>query len=229
MKEIFETFLILAGVQGILLSAFLFTKKQNHTANIVLGIAMLALSISLFQNVYYSRGIYKQWIHLMGISYPFPYLYGPLFYIYTKLVSKKEEYFLPSNLMHFIPVFIVYCIGIPEYFASSADKIKFVENMIIEVRPPVYVLIESIIPIQGIVYTILTIRIVMEYNKKIKDSFSNIDVINLNWLKYLTYGMIIIWSIVAIMDIGSLIDPSLWGIENMLPLSIAILIYWIGY
>ncbi len=80
MNEAFETFYLLAALQGVLLSAFLFTKKQNHAANLVLAVAMLALSVELATVVYYSKGWYKLFPHAMGFSYPFPYLYEPSFF-----------------------------------------------------------------------------------------------------------------------------------------------------
>lgn len=229
MNEAFETFYLLAALQGVLLSAFLFTKKQNHAANLVLAVAMLALSVELATVVYYSKGWYKLFPHAMGFSYPFPYLYGPLFFLYIKLISKKEERLRAIELLHFTPILAFYCITAPIFFYSGEEKIAFVNNMFLNIHPPIFTIFEAIVPIQGITYTILTIKTVAEYNRSIKDSYSNIDLINLNWLKYLILGMIIIWSIVAFITVAELVMPPLSHIDALLNIPLSILIYSIGY
>ncbi|MGD0339616.1 MAG: helix-turn-helix domain-containing protein [Bacteroidota bacterium] len=229
MNEAFETFYLLAALQGVLLSAFLFTKKQNHAANLVLAVATLALSIELATVVYYSKGWYKLFPHAMGFSYPFPYLYGPLFFLYIKLISKKEERLRAIELLHFTPILAFYCITAPIFFYSGEEKIAFANNMFLNIHPPIFTIFEAIVPIQGITYTILTIKTVAEYNRSIKDSYSNIDLINLNWLKYLTLGMIIIWSIVAFITVAELVMPPLSHIDALLNIPLSILIYSIGY
>lgn len=229
MNEAFVTFYLLAALQGVLLSAFLFTKKQNHAANLVLAVATLALSIELATVVYYSNGWYKHFPHAMGFSYPFPFLYGPLFFLYARLISKKEEHFRAIELLHFTPVLAVYCITAPVFFYSGEEKITFLNNMFLGIHAPIYSIFDGIIPVQGITYTILTIKTVAEYNRSIKDTFSNIDLINLNWLKYLTLGMIIIWSIVALLFVASVVMPPLAYIDALLNIPLALLIYSIGY
>jgi AraC-like DNA-binding protein len=229
MNEAFGTFYLMAALQGVLLFAFLLTKKQNHTANLVLALATLALSIELVTVVYYAKGWYKLYPHLLGFSYPFPALYGPLFLLYAQLISKKKERLRGIDLLHFTPVFVIYCITAPLFFSSGEEMIKFLNNMMMNIHDPIFSVFESFVPVQGIIYTILTIKTVAEYNRSIKDSYSNIDLINLNWLKYLTLGMIIIWSIVAFLTVAELVMPPLSHSDALLNIPLAILIYSIGY
>jgi AraC-like DNA-binding protein len=229
MPGIFETLYLLAALQGVLLSVFLFTKKQNHAANIVLAVATLALSLELATVVYYTNRWYRLYPNLMGFSYPFPALYGPLFFLYAKLISKKEEHFRPIDLLHFTPVLVIYCMTAPIFFFSVEEKITLLDNMMMGIHDPIFSIFNGFIPIQGIIYTILTIKVVAEYNRNIKDSYSNIDLINLNWLKYLTLGMIIIWSIVALITVVSSVGLYFAHIDALLNIPLAILIYSIGY
>jgi AraC-like DNA-binding protein len=229
MNLTFETFYLLAALQGVLLSAFLFTKKQNHAANLVLAVATLALSIELATVVYYANRWYKIFPHLMGFSYPFPALYGPLFFLYAQLVSKKKEHVRAIDLLHFTPILAVYCFTAPILFYSGEEKITFLNNMMMNIHDPIFSIFDGFIPLQGITYTILTIKTVAEYNRSIKDSYSTIDLINLNWLKYLTLGMIIIWSIVALISIAIVLNLAFAQIGAFLNIPLSILIYSIGY
>jgi AraC-like DNA-binding protein len=229
MKEVFETLFLLAAAQGFLLSIVLFSRKENHTANRILAIAALCLSIDLLYAVYYSKEWYKLIPHLMGISYPFPFLYGPLFYFYAKFVSKQTDRFRRIDWLHFLPVMIVYVLVSPIYFYSGESKIEFLNNMMHSIHQPIFSVFEGIIPVQGLFYTFLTILVVKEYDKNIKNAFSNTDLISLNWLKYVTIGMIVIWSIVALSFALRAALQMNTGINAMVQISISILIYFIGY
>ena len=128
MNVTFDTFYLLASLQGVLLSVFLFTKKQNHAANLVLAVATLALSIELVTVVYYANGWYRLYPHLMSFSYPFPALYGPLFFLYAQLISKKKERLRAIDFLHFTPVLLIYCITAPVFFSSGEEKIFFLDT-----------------------------------------------------------------------------------------------------
>ena len=226
MKEVFETIYLLAAVQGILLTIVLLSRKQNHTANKILAVATFIISIDLLFAVYYSKSWYMVYPHIMGISYPFPLLYGPLFYLYVKLVSKKTARFRRIDLLHFLPVVIVYVLCIPVFFYSGEQKIEFVNNMIRGIHPPMFTVFENIVPFQGMLYTFYTIKLVRDYDKKIKDEFSNIDFINLNWLKYIALVGLFIWTIVALL---SFMRPLTARFDILIQISLSILIYSIGY
>lgn len=226
MQEAVVTLLLLAAIQGILLTIVLFVRKENHTANKMLAFAVFCLSIDLLSQVYYLKGWYKEFPHLMGISYPFPLLYGPSFYIYAKLVSKKESGFKKHNWLHFIPAMTVYLLCIPIYFYNGEQKIEFVKDMMHGVHPPLFSVFEAILPFQGMLYTFFTFKVIREYDRKIKDAFSNIDLINLNWLKYITSGGLVIWSIVLSLY---LLRPLTHSFGMLIQISISILIYAIGY
>jgi AraC-like DNA-binding protein len=229
MKDIFLTFFLLAGIQGILLSIILFSKKENHIANGVLAAAVFALSLDLFSANYYVRELYYRFPHLMGITYPFPFLYGPLFYLYTRLISKHEQKLRLIHLAHFLPFIIIYIISLPVYFAGVPEKIEFLKSMMNDHRPFVYSVINWIVPLQGIIYTVFIIKEVINYNKKIKNTFSDIEKINLNWLKYLAIGSAVIWSIAVLSYFFDIFVGQNQDFEFLLQFTICILIYTMGY
>lgn len=229
MTDIFLTIFLLAGIQGVLLSIILFSKKENHNANIILAAATFALSLDLFSSIYYDRGLFFRYPHLSGITYPFPFLYGPLFYLYTKLISKQINKLELKHLIHFIPCIIIYLVSIPVFFSSGQHKIEFVQAMMNNQGPFVYAIINWIIPLQGIFYTVFILKSVIDYNNKLKNNFSDIEKINLNWLKHLAYGSAAIWFIVVVSYMFDIALNRPTRFEYALQLAISILIYSIGY
>ena len=229
MKEFFETIFLLASIQGVLLSLVLLFRKENHSANIFLSLGILALSSELFASVYYSKGWYQTFIHFSGLTSPMPLSYGPLFYFYAKFLTKEHEKFSLKNLLHFLPFISAYIILSPVFFYPASEKLAFVQKAITGNQPLIFDIMEIVIPIQGLIYTVLMTVLVLNYNKEIKERYSNIEKINLDWLKYLTFSMILCWSIAALSRITIFfIDASL-EFEIVLHTSISVLIYTIGY
>jgi AraC-like DNA-binding protein len=98
--------------------------------------------------------------------------------------------------------------------------------MIHGIHTSMFTVFENIVPIQGMLYTIFTIKLVRDYDKKIKNEFSNIDLINLNWLKYIAFAGLVIWTIVALL---SIVRPLTARFDILIQISLSILIYSIGY
>src|SRR3990172_5336122 len=227
MITFFTYLFLLAGVQGILLSIFLITKKNNHSANIVLAAGVAALSLDLFQAVYYMNEWYIVYPHLMGITYAFAFLFGPIFYLYAKIISEGDNSFHKNYYYHFIPFILVLLYTVPVLLSGGEEKIIFLNRMIGGYPSVDYIIIDDLKPLYGIFYTVLTIRITSYYNKKIKDSFSNIDKINLNWLRNLAAAMVIIWFLIFATSIFDMVLKNSFNFA--VPVAISILIYSIGY
>jgi AraC-like DNA-binding protein len=229
MKEFFETIFLLASIQGVLLSLMLFLRKENHLANIFLSLGILALSSELFTAVYYSKGWYRDYPWFMGVTYSVAYLYGPIFYFYTKLLTKKIEKVSLINILHLLPFAAGYLVLLPLFLMPLPERLVSVEGMLFGKESFVYTLYEALIPFQGIIYTTLTVKLVINYNKKIRERFSNIEKINLDWLKYLAIGMIGCWFFSAVSTIIVLFIPNDKDFVIALHTAISILIYSIGY
>lgn len=218
----------MGSIQGLLLSLLLFTKKVNHTANVVLAITMFALSLDVFHSAYIIFGYYKEMPQFIGITYAFPFLYGPIFYLYAKLISSNSNDFKLKYYLHFIPFFIVVIYGIAfVYLKSNEFKFALLRG---EVETPLALEIMNYLkPFYGIMYVFLTIRVVRVYNSRIRNTYSNIERINLNWLKHLTIGLSVIWGIVVISYVVHAVADKNIEMDGFIYMSASILIYSIGY
>lgn len=227
--KIVEYILLLGAIQGILLSILLFSKKINHTANVVLGIAMLALSFDVFHSAYILFGYYFEFPHYIGITYAFPFLYGPIFYIYARLISSADNSFNPKYYFHFIPFVLVVIYGIVfVYFRSTEFKLTLIDNESVSAVPGLQI-INYLKPLHGIIYVLLTIKVLRGYNKNIKSSYSNIEKINLNWLRHLTIGLTVIWSIVVLSYLANILSERTVKLDHWIYMAASVLIYSIGY
>jgi len=221
--------LLLGAIQGILLAILLFTKKANHSANVVLAAAICALSLDIFHSVYIIFEYYLEFPHLVGLTFAFPLLYGPAFYLYSNLITSNKVIDRSKIYIHFIPFFLVVLYGMIFVYLESPDfKISLVSNESESPLPGIFFL-DYLKPIHGIIYVIFTIRVVLNFDKKIRNSYSNIEKINLNWLKHLSIGLSIVWAIVLISYIVDAMSSKEVDMDHLIYLSASILIYTIGY
>ena len=207
----------------------LFAKKDNHAANVVLAVGMLALSIDIFHSAYILFNYYETFPHFIGVTFAFPFLYGPIFYLYAKLVSSDNNSFKAKYYLHFIPFALVVIYGMVfVYFRGGDFKIALAKR---ELATPVPFLkfIGYLKPVHGIIYVFLTIKVVRDFNSKIKNSFSNIERINLKWLMHLTIGLSFVWGIVVLSYVVNFISAKEIHMDQFIYLAASILIYSIGY
>lgn len=196
-KSIIIYIFIIGAAQAVLLSIFLFNKQENKIANRLLAVTMLIFSVDLFNGVMFLTGNIKGAPFLIGLSNTFPYLYGPLIYIYTILLGHNKEGFKRSYALHFIPFLLVQIYALFFfYFEGAAYQLSLMD---LNIPNPWHIeLIGKLIPISGITYVILTLKEVSQFNNNIKESYSNIDRINLKWLTYLVIWTAIIWTVVIV-------------------------------
>ena len=107
MTSILTHVFLFAAVQGLFLVVLLFTRGENKKANAVLGILVGALSLDLLQASYTLNHLYREYPHLMGITYAFPFLYGPLVYLYARLLTSEQKNLETRDLLHFSPFFLI--------------------------------------------------------------------------------------------------------------------------
>ena len=190
---------------------------------------MFAISFDVFNSAYLMFGYYKEFPHFTGITYSFPFLYGPIFFIYARLISSGGNSINPKYYLHFIPFILVVIYGILFVYIKNGDfKVALVENNAESLLPGLQI-ISFLKPVHGIIYVFLTIKVVRVYNEKIKDSYSNIERINLNWLRHLTIGLIFVWGVVVISYIVNAFSEKNMKMDYLIYTTASILIYSVGY
>jgi AraC-like DNA-binding protein len=106
-------------------------------------------------------------------------------------------------------------------------------NIIMQVEqnnPPLHLLISGVaVAVQGLIYVIVALFVFREYLQKIKLTFSTIEKINLNWLKYFTIMALFVWIIVFGEEISRIISIDTGAISFLVPVLTSIFVYATGY
>jgi AraC-like DNA-binding protein len=166
-------------------------KKNKPPADILLIIWLIVIAIHLFLFYLFITGKIYDYPILMG-HLPYPLLHGPFLFLYTTALTRQPAKFKSVWLIHFIPILVLYLFLIPFFLLPPAEKINVYRNKGAGYETLMAINLISIF-VSGIAYIVASLVLLRRYRRSIKDEFSNIEKINLAWLRYLVYGLAVIW------------------------------------
>ncbi len=221
--------MLLAVVQGLLLTAFIFKKYRKLFANRFLGALIATYSIVLVYLLLDDLGLLKKYSFAIVFLVGFGLLASALNYLYVKYMVDKKAAFAKKNWLHFLPFALFEFYSFISLFIFHNKQMAFFPLQEESTLPTGFVIFNWTILIQSTIYMILSVRLLNRYARYIKDVFSSIDRITLKWLRNITYLVIFVLFIYMIENI-----LLLWGIHVSYQFSLscslmAICVFIIGY
>ena len=182
---------------AIFISAFQFVllinKKAKSFPDRILATWMLIITIHLISYYLNFLGYWDKYPHLVGTTVPFPFLYGPLLYLYILYSLKNENRLRKVDYIHFIPsIGSLLYMGKFYFFYSEEDKRLVDSGQLNDFEIFTKILLLGFI-ISAISYAVLSYRLLNNYKKLIDTNFSNDEDINLNWLKGFIWSFVVIF------------------------------------
>jgi AraC-like DNA-binding protein len=227
-----NTLLLLGALQGFILATVLvFATGNNAQANKVLALLVFTFSINLIIEVSYDSGAYFNWSWLIGLDTPIEFMYGPLLWFYTQLLISESDFSLKKHFWHFLPTILILLLWSGFFFSPSEQKISHLSELISRDSLDDEILFYWLaLLIQVLIYTLLVIIDLTRFQTKLKDCYSQIERINLNWLVILVCAIGVIWLAGSFQIIALAIGLDVSRQVLMLPtVSIVLTVYLIGY
>jgi AraC-like DNA-binding protein len=209
--------LMAGAAQGFLLSLVLFTiTKANKNANRLLALLLFLFSFMMFFHslAQLSPTVSEKPNHESLTQLVF-FLFGPLFYLYTVALTRKDFHFTWKTILHTLPFFTSIVLF---SLLQVGVKNESVASMIDKPLP-------WLMMIQMSIYLFWVIKVLQQYSRDLKQSHSSVEKINLNWLRFLTVGNLIIWPVAFLVEVMKG-DSEAW---NYVWLLISIFMYMMGY
>jgi AraC-like DNA-binding protein len=174
-----STILLIASIQALFLAVLLFNKQGKHLLHMLIYSGYFKLQL--------------QSTVLMNLNAGFPFLQGPFLYFYVNTLTTKRSQIKRSYALHFLPymIFVVYQLFLLNSFGSSPDGQQITIH-IFSLPGFFNVILLGSVP----VYVIWSFLLLKKYRDRILNTFSTIEKINLNWLRYLITGLGLVWLIV---------------------------------
>ena len=230
----FILYVIIAGIiQGHFLGLYLLlSKRGNRKANRLMGVLILLMSMVMSHPIYTAFGIYNNHPHLFLLLYPIVFLFGPIFLFYERTLIFKNYVIDKTKLFHFIP--FVGCIAFltPFYFLNADVKLLLITGRSLERLIDLIRITDAISVVQVLVYLYIINSDLKDYHNKILKSYSSLEKINLNWLRFIVrlflsvYAAIIVLLLIAF--IGYKGFANTYGVEVIHGL-VALCVYAVGY
>ena len=220
----------LGAVQGLLLAGALLAHRTNRVANRLLAALMTTFSVSLASVLYYASDLVREYPHLFGVSYPLPWVFGPLVYLYTLAASDRAWRWRARHALHLAPPIAVVLVTLPIYMMSGAGKIALFDRLEAGDVPTLLALLEPTKYLSGLSYSVATVVHLRRHRRRIADSYSNTERVNLRWLLALAGAAAAIWLLATVTEATNLVpEPVRPHGPNLVSLAVALLVYAIGY
>lgn len=184
--------LFAGGMVGLLITIFLFNRKDNLVPNIILGITFSAYSIDILYAFFITQKLYFSYPSFIGLNGVLPFIYSPAIYSYVKSLSSNKKRFEIKFLLHFAPAIIILLASIIGFFIFSSEEKLALLNP--DVPKSIFIIImRTLIPFYGFTYIIMSLIEIKKYHHRLKENYSEIESLKINWLIYLILSMTLVW------------------------------------
>ncbi|MGB8190679.1 MAG: helix-turn-helix domain-containing protein [Chitinophagaceae bacterium] len=212
--------LLFGGLQGILLTLFLVRKKLYRSGYIFLLLYFAVLLLQIVLKVMSKAWLMDNWQSFYFLSYQLPFLYGPLIYLFAAQQTAKLS-LKPVHLLHFIPFTIVLLL------LTIGQSFQFSDSLMLLFFEGERRLILQLISL--CIYHLLAFRCWRKYSRSLKNDFSNIERLQINWLQQFIFSSFAVCAIITVtIYLMYVFFPAL----NWLRIgfvSLTVFIYWVSY
>jgi len=198
--------------QCIIFSLFLFlSKKRSRTGNNIFAFMLISLGLTTIGGIIIyimkpDETIYNTLYWLVYVTFPFQYIWIPLLYLFTLSLTTPDFNFHKKFMLHFLPFILIMARVIILIFSKSHDDIKAIISTDFLFSPfekSCYYFLEYL---QFYSYAVASLIVVRRYHINIREFHSAIEKINLFWLSYVIYSIILVKTLKLIGTIFALIS-----------------------
>lgn len=178
------------------LALLIFTKKGKNRADVILGVWMLVIGTHLMGYYSYASGLVYDYPQFMWLNLPYPFIHGPMLFLYAQALTNPEKSKPKTWALHFILPLFILVIHIPFIFLPQKEILEILKQGGRNVKDWQSILHWVLLVISGPFYVFTTHRLLSKHKKRILNQFSNQQKISLNWLRVLFYGMALMWFLI---------------------------------
>ncbi len=197
--------LFVAGISiALFIELLLISKKNKSAPDWILTAWMFLILFHQFGMYLFVTGDVYRFPFLLGIEHPLPLLHGVLLYLYVAHLTDQLPEKRGVLLLHFLPAAAMYVYLIPFILLPADQKIEVYRNhgagyeLFMVVR-------RYAIWVSGTFYVTWCAVLLRNHRRKIREQFSDLGHVNLQWLRILTYGLGGIWYLVIFFNDDTLV------------------------
>ena len=234
---LFSVIMILGAAHGLFLAlALVNTSGRNGTGHFFLALLTLAFAIDLAHEFLYQSNYLLKVLMLAYVDPVINLIYGPSFYLYVRVLTDVSAFKLSvKRWLHFLPfgIAIIICVILPELDTEQfiklfyQDKLATGDNEYLVVSTIHDIALASVISMG--IYLVLSIKRLLRHARAIRQQYSSLERINLNWLRNLLIAISVLYLILIFGGSFSQILGLGERFNDLLYLMIVAVIYSMGY
>jgi len=220
-----QTVLLVASIQAFFLVVLLLSKRERHLSDRVLA-GWLGV-IGAHTLIYYLFGqipFRAPW--LMNLNAAVPFLQGPFLYFYVDTLTAPRTRVPKSYAWHLLPAaaFVTYQLFVrnPAGAAAHGHQV-YVHLFDISTLTNVALLVS--VP----AYAVVSLLLLRRFRRRARDTFSTLDRINLDWLRYLVGAMVGVWLVILAIFVAMKSTDRGTGFGHLLLAPVTLFVYVTGF
>jgi AraC-like DNA-binding protein len=233
VRELLDSVILLGGLQGVGLAAVLARRQKDRVANQLLAALIGALSLMLLFGLLEMRWGLSSHPHLLAVTTPLPFLFGPLLYLYVAALTRPAARFEARWIFHGLP-FAAIVLFLLEgfYFKTAPEKLALAQAQLAGHGSPALTLFGVVQTVQATGYVFASWVALRRYALKIEGYFSDVHRIDLRWLMGMVLAHAVVWSVVIVgrvLQIAGFAPASLQGLSRAVQVGSALVVFATGY
>jgi AraC-like DNA-binding protein len=219
--------LLLASLQAFFLVTLLFSKRNKQTADKILSMWLGLIGLHAFIYFAYIE-LRMQNVIVININAGFPFLQGPFLYFYVDVLTSARARLRPTYALHGLPY--LFFVGYQLFYLNSFGASEPGRQVVVHIfsLPAIFNLsLLASVPF----YIMWSLWLLRRYRLRLLNSFSTLDRINLNWLRYLITALGLVWLMVmavfVYMRTSGVSQAS--GITHLIFVAVTLFVYATAY
>jgi AraC-like DNA-binding protein len=215
MVEVGVILQLIGGVMSAFFLILIITKKKLQIWDKVLAINFVVLALALFLSYtdYYNLKNGYPYPHLLKLAVPLVLLHAPLFFIYIKTVAQPKFRLRYVDVLHLTPFLFVFILMLVGFYTLTPKEKVALDNSPDLVNHWSFQAIFAAMVLTSIIYYTWGYQLVRQHSKNLSLFFSNTEVLELKWLRFMLVFSLVIFPPV---DLLYMLNPILGIADYML-------------
>jgi AraC-like DNA-binding protein len=217
---------LLGAAHGVVLAlALAGVKRGNAAANRTLAALTFTVSVFILGAVLRTTGYVLQHPHLSRIHDPFPFLAGPLLYLYLRALSTGREVFRGRTFLHFAPFLLCALYLSPYFLLDSRQKLQILlAEYQQEGLGQWYYVRSALVIAHFLVYLTLAVRVLFRYSRETRGRDS-IDGAVLSQARFLVASS----AVLCVLGVLRYALDRTARTNLLIPFGVSVMVYGLGY
>lgn len=199
-----------------------------RAANRLLAVILTIIGINLLLFFWKETGTTPFPVYYRRAIYTLCFAIGPLLLFYTRAMVQPSFRLRPRDGLHFVPVGVIFLASLPgaglvsDPLAGARIATDSSSQLLWQTSA-----LAVFASFWGALYALASLKLIRDYQRRLRDRFSSLEVVSLRWLRrilYLFVGMNLVLAPVAVLrvSVGGALHPVLFVI---LPTTFLLLYY----